>query len=86
LVYHFDWSDSAVARWAHKSFRLHTPPFFTCEAVLVEAACLTRPELIARMVKEGDLVVDFSLREEVEVHRLLEPYPQGMWPMPALSA
>ena len=77
LVYRFDRAETAVARWSRKLFHMQTPPFFTCEAVLVEAAHLTNPELIARMVKDGDLVVDFSLQEQiVEVHRLLAQYPQ----------
>jgi hypothetical protein len=77
LVYRFDQAENAVAQWSRKLFRLQPPPFFTCEAVLVEAAHLTTPELIARMVKDGDLVVDFSLQEEIgEVHRLVARYPQ----------
>jgi len=40
-------------------------------------ACLTRSELIVRMVKAGDLVVEFSLQEEIHyVYRLLAQYPQ----------
>lgn len=77
LVYRFDRADSAVARWSRELFTRFSPPFFTCEAVLVEAAHMTTPELIARMVKDGDLVVDFSLQEEIEtIHRLLAHYPQ----------
>ena len=77
LVYRFDRADSAVARWSRKLFREYSPPFFTCEPVLAEAAYMTSPELIARMVKQGDLVVDFSLQEEIEaVHRLLAKYEQ----------
>lgn len=77
LVYRYDRADSPLGRWARKLFRTHTPPFFTCEAVLAEAAYMTTPELIARMVKDGDLVVDFFLQEEIEgVHRLLAHYPQ----------
>lgn len=77
LVYRFDKADSAMRRWSRKLFSTHTPPFFTCEAVLTEAAYMTTPELVARMVKDGDLVADFSLQEEIEhVHRLLAHYPQ----------
>jgi hypothetical protein len=77
LVYRFDRADSPTAKWSRKLFAEHAPPFFTCEAVLAEAAYMTTPELIARMVKDGDLVVDFSLQEEIEpVHRLLAHYPQ----------
>jgi len=77
LVYHFDKSDSPQRRWARRIFERHQPPFFTCEAVLTEAAHLTSPELIARMVKAGDLVVDFSVQDEIErVHGLLAHYPQ----------
>src|SRR5437879_5466740 len=72
LVYRFDAADSAVARWARKLFAENPPPFFTCEAVLVEAAYMASPELIARMVKDGDLVVSFALQDEIErVHQLL---------------
>ncbi len=77
LVYRFDQAESAVGRWSRRLFQTLTPPFFTCEAVLAEAAYMTAPELIARLVKDGDLVVDFSLQEEIEaVHRLLAHYPQ----------
>jgi hypothetical protein len=77
LVYLFDRSDSPVARWSRKLFQSLAPPFFTCEAVLAEAASMTRPELIARMVRDGDLVAGFSLQEEIEpVHRLLAHYPK----------
>src|SRR5437899_129898 len=77
LAYHFDRSDNALRRWARRIFVQNQPPFFTCEAVLAEASHLTNPELIARMVKAGDLVVDFSLQEQIEhVHRLLGRYPQ----------
>ena len=77
MVYRFDRAESSVGRWSRKLFKTQSPPFFTCEAVLAEAAYMTTPELIARMVQDGDLVVDFSLQEEIEhVHRLLAHYPQ----------
>jgi hypothetical protein len=77
LVYQFDKADNNESRWSRNLFRHMAPPFFTCEAVLVEAAPMTTPELIARMVKDGDLVVDFSLQENIlEVHHLLERYPR----------
>ena len=77
LVYLFDNSNSALRRWARRIFTEHQPPFFTCEAVLTEAAHLTNPEVIARMVKAGDLVVDFSVQEQIdEVHRFLTHYPR----------
>ena len=77
LVYRFDRADSAAGRWSRKLFAEYPPPFFTCEAVLVEAAYMTSPELIARMVKDGDLTVDFLLQDEIEaVYRLLAHYPQ----------
>jgi hypothetical protein len=76
LVYRFDKSESSIARWSRLLFRTHEPPFYTCEAVLTEAAYMTSPELIARLVKDGDLVADFSVQEEIEhVHRLLAHYP-----------
>ena len=77
LVYRFDRADTAVARWSRMLFTEYSPPFFTCEPVLAEAADMTTPELIARMVRQGDLVVDFSLQDEIEaVHRLLQKYEQ----------
>ena len=77
LVYRFDKADSAVARWSRRLFVEHSPPFFTCEAVLTEAAHMTSPELIARMVRDGDLVVDFSFQEQIDpVYRLLAQYPR----------
>jgi len=76
LVYRFDKSESAMGRWSRQLFRTHAPPFYTCEAVLTEAGYMTNPELIARLVKDGDLVTDFSMQEEIEhVHRLLAHYP-----------
>jgi uncharacterized protein len=76
LVYRFDRSETEVGRWSRKLFRTEAPPFYTCEAVVAEAAYMTTPELMARMVKDGDLVVDFSLQDEIEhVHRLLAHYP-----------
>jgi uncharacterized protein len=77
LVYRFDRTARRIAQWSHRLFRTHAPPFFTCEAVLTEAAHMTTPELMARMVKDGDLVIDFSLQEEIEsIHRLLNHYPR----------
>ena len=77
LAYQFDKSDTSLRRWARHLFAANRPPFFTCEAVLTEAAYLTSPEVIARMVKAGDLVVDFSLQDEIEhVHKLLAHYPR----------
>jgi hypothetical protein len=77
LAYLFDRSDTSLRRWARRIFAQHRPPFFTCEAVLTEAAYLTSPEIIARMVQAGDLVVDFSLQEEIQhVHNLLAHYPR----------
>ena len=53
LVYRFDKSESSIARWSRRLFRHHEPPFYTCEAVLTEAAYMTSPELIARLVKDA---------------------------------
>jgi hypothetical protein len=76
LAYQFDRADTPLRRWSRRLFSQHRPPFFTCEPVLTEAAYLTSPELIARMVKAGDLVVDFSWQEEIEhIHKLLAHYP-----------
>ena len=60
----FERNDTPLKRWARRIFQENQPPFFTCEAVLAEAAFMTSPELIARMVSEADLVVDFSLQAE----------------------
>jgi hypothetical protein len=80
LVYRFDDTDNATARWSRRLFSTHAPPFFTYEAVLTEAAYMTSPELIARMVKDGDLVVDFPLQDEVEaIHSLVVRYPKMDW-------
>lgn len=60
----FERKDTPLKRWARRIFLENQPPFYTCEAVLAEAAFMTSPELIARLVSEGDLVVDFSLQTE----------------------
>jgi len=60
----FERKDTPLKRWARQIFLENQPPFYTCEAVLAEAAFMTSPVLIARMVSEGDLVVDFSLQTE----------------------
>lgn len=54
--------------WAAREFRLNAP-FYTCEAVLVEACCFfPDPTWVLRLVERGDLILDttFSIIEELE--------------------
>lgn len=53
-------------RWALEGFRKHSP-FFTCDAVLAEAASFCPdPVAVLKLVTRGDLIVDpdFSLAGE----------------------
>src|SRR5437588_730508 len=62
-------------RWAHEQFQTHVP-FHTCEAVLDELSFLLgNPRLGIKLVARGDLILDFSLLQNVhEVLELLEKY------------
>jgi hypothetical protein len=62
-----DWSRSEFEKWG--------APFLTCEGALIEAAHFCDPRLIARLVEDGDLVVAFSISEQVgPIRALLEKY------------
>ena len=56
----------AEREWSSNIFCELGAPFLTCEAVLTEAAHLLSPELIARLVKEGDLRVSFELQQQIQ--------------------
>lgn len=63
-----DWTVAAAAQLA--------PPFFTCEAVIVEASFLVRDlwpaqNRILGLISDGFLKIEFSLPSEVEKIRLL---------------
>ena len=62
-------------RWGHEQFRAHAP-FVTCEPVLDELGHLTQDHRLGlRLIARGDLVLDFSLAENVRpVLALLEKY------------
>lgn len=66
--------------WADAELRKYPPPWFTCEAVLVEAAYRVQsPQTIARMVSRGILAVDFSFQAEAEaLTQLCEKYAGRM--------
>lgn len=62
--------------WARNVFTEHTPPFYTGEAVIMEAYFRLRQDRrVAELVREGDLVCDFSLQDNaVRVCELLRKY------------
>src|SRR5262249_18000527 len=64
--------------WARSVFEQEAPPFFTCDAVVVEAGWRTgRPDRVLQMVTDGDLVLAFDLAAEApSVLQLLKKYPQ----------
>lgn len=53
---------------------------FTCEMALAEAAAiLEMPEFVARLVRDGDLVVDFHFENHIQrIHQLLRQYGPDM--------
>lgn len=68
-------------RWAAALIDSEPAPYLVCEAVCAEvAAVLGTPEPLIRMLERGDLIIEFSLRDELEaVARLLRRYrDQGM--------
>ncbi len=68
-------------RWAATLIDRQPVPYLVCEAVCAEiAAVLGTPEPLIRMLERGDLVLDFSLRDELpQIARLLRKYrDQGM--------
>ncbi len=53
--------------WAAEAFRQHAP-FYTCDAVLTEAAAITgAPVVVLQLVARGDVILDaaFSLADEL---------------------
>jgi len=65
--------------WSSGLFRDLGAPFLTCEAVLTEAAHLLSPELVARLVKEGDLKIAFEVQQQIQpVWSLLRKYSPRM--------
>ena len=58
-------ADDPCHAWAAAAFRKHGP-FYTCDAVLTEACSFfDDPRPVLTLVARGDLIVDFSLAEEV---------------------
>jgi predicted nucleic acid-binding protein len=65
----------AERKWAQEEFERHGAPFYTCEAVLAEAAHFVDSRFLSRLIEEGDIVLHFSLREQQSrVRQLLEKY------------
>ena len=59
---------NAVQRkWAREAFESLGAPFRTCEGAIIEATHFCSPELITRMVRDGDLLIDFSLARQIDV-------------------
>lgn len=57
-------------RWAVEGFRDHSP-FFTCDAVLAEAASFCPdPVAVLKLVTRGDLIVDSDFSLAVEASHL----------------
>ena len=66
--------------WAVETFKVVEPPLLTCEAVLAEAAYLTRQpaDVIAR-IAGGALKVEMSMTQEAgAIERLLRRYAGRM--------
>ena len=63
-------------QWAVALIDSQPGPYLVCEAVCAEvAAVLGTPEPMVRMLERGDLVLDFSLREELaDIAKLLRKY------------
>lgn len=66
--------------WAVEVFAALTPPLWTCEAVLTEAAYLTgRPAEIVARVASGALRIGLDVAEEATaLEKLLSRYAQRM--------
>ncbi|HEY1789850.1 MAG TPA: pilus assembly protein [Verrucomicrobiae bacterium] len=65
----------AERKWAQREFEQYGAPFYTCEAVLAEAAHFVDSRFLARLIGEGDVVLPFSLQEQHHrVQQLLEKY------------
>ena len=65
----------AERKWATAEFERFGAPFYTCEAVLAEAAHFVDSRFLIRLIEEGDIVLRFSLREQHScINQLLEKY------------
>jgi hypothetical protein len=62
-------------QWARAELGQWGAPFLTCEGAVIEASHFTRPELIARMLEDGDFKIAFNLEEQIgPVRALLAKY------------
>jgi uncharacterized protein len=58
--------------WAAKVFEAESPPFYTAEPVLAEAAAvLGNPDPVLSMLESEDLVLNFALAKEFSTVRAL---------------
>lgn len=58
-------------KWAREAFRKYGAPFRTWEGAIIEAAHFCSPDLITRMVRDGDFLIDFTLAGQIHVVNLL---------------
>jgi len=69
LIGFLDWLD-AQHKWAAGIFERESPPFYTAEPILAEAAAvLGTADDVLRMVETGDLVLSLDLAKEVSAVR-----------------
>ena len=69
LIGFLDWLD-AQHKWAAGIFERESPPFYTAEPILAEAAAvLGTADDVLRMVETGDLVLSLDLAKEVSTVR-----------------
>jgi predicted nucleic acid-binding protein len=62
-------------KWARTEFERIGAPFYTCEGALIEAAHFLPPEIVARLLRVGDLQIAFTLAEQIDpVLTLLKKY------------
>jgi hypothetical protein len=67
--------DPAERTWARDELARWGAPFITCEGALVEAAHFCPPPLVARLVQDGDFLVEFDLAEQItRVRTILEKH------------
>ena len=68
-------------RWAAELVDREPPPYLVCEAVCAEVgAVVGTPEPLLLMLERGDLMLDFSLREELPAIARLLPRPAPTFP------
>jgi predicted nucleic acid-binding protein len=68
-------ADKGERAWARRVLERWQAPFITCEGAVIEAAHFCAPELVARLVEDGDFVIAFDVTEQIgPVRRLLEKY------------